>query len=160
MLIPWLNPAKPKIIYAQPETSPLPFISQASLKPLAPFKMPAVSAQEPLETLLHPLMAPGTYSSNYAPGQCTWGVASRLPVPSDWGNANTWDDIARAEGYTVSAAPKVGAIAVSEGDSYWGHVAVVVSTAPLTVWEMNYNGPYTQDTRVATPGEFSSFIYF
>jgi surface antigen len=65
------------------------------------------------------------YGGNgYAPGWCTWYVASRIAVPNNWGNANTWDDYARLSGWTVSSRPVVGAIA--QTDSGWGgHVGIV-----------------------------------
>ena len=66
------------------------------------------------------------YGGNgYSYGYCTWYAASRVPVPSNWGNANTWDDYARSSGWTVSSVPKVGAVAQTDGMSWWGHVAVV-----------------------------------
>ncbi|PID31899.1 hypothetical protein CR970_03415 [Candidatus Saccharibacteria bacterium] len=67
------------------------------------------------------------YGGNrYAYGWCTWYAASRVPVPSNWGNANTWDDGARAAGWTVSSVPVVGAVAQADyGSSYLGHVGIV-----------------------------------
>ena len=54
----------------------------------------------------------------------------------------------------------IGAIAVSHTDSYLGHVAIVTSLTPLSVWEMNFNGPYATDERPANVGEFQDYIYF
>ncbi len=65
------------------------------------------------------------YGSNaYAYGYCTWYVANRIAVPSNWGNANTWDNGAAISGWTVSSVPRPGAIAQSDRGSE-GHVAVV-----------------------------------
>ena len=65
------------------------------------------------------------YGSNgYIPGYCTWYVASRIAVPSNWGNANTWDNLAPMSGWTVSSSPRPGAIAQTDRGSE-GHVAVV-----------------------------------
>jgi surface antigen len=65
------------------------------------------------------------YGSNgYDYGYCTWYVASRIAVPSNWGNANTWDNYAPQSGWTVSSTPRVGAIAQSD-KGYEGHVAIV-----------------------------------
>ncbi|HEX5394800.1 MAG TPA: LysM peptidoglycan-binding domain-containing protein [Candidatus Saccharimonadales bacterium] len=66
-----------------------------------------------------------SYGGNgYDYGYCTWYVANKVPVPTNWGNANTWDDYARLSGWTVSSVPKAGAIAQS--DRGWaGHVAYV-----------------------------------
>lgn len=60
----------------------------------------------------------------YDYGWCTWYAASRVAVPSNWGNANTWDDGARASGWKVSTVPVVGAVA--QNNFGWaGHVGVV-----------------------------------
>jgi len=66
-----------------------------------------------------------TYGGNgYDYGYCTWYAANRVAVPTNWGNANTWDNYARLSGWTVSPDPVVGAIA--QTDRGWeGHVAVV-----------------------------------
>jgi len=66
-----------------------------------------------------------TYGGNgYDFGYCTWYVANRIAVPTNWGNANTWDNYARLSGWTVSSVPIPGAIA--QTDRGWeGHVAVV-----------------------------------
>lgn len=72
-----------------------------------------------------------SYGGNgYAYGWCTWYVASRVAMPSNWGNANTWDDYARLSGWTVSSRPIVGAIAQTDGMSYLGHVAYVEAVSP------------------------------
>lgn len=66
-----------------------------------------------------------SYGGNgYDYGYCTYYVASKIAVPNNWGNANTWDNYAAASGWTVSTAPRVGAIAQSDG-GYLGHVAIV-----------------------------------
>lgn len=65
------------------------------------------------------------YGSNgYDYGWCTWYVASRIAVPNNWGNANTWDNFAPSSGWTVSKMPRVGAIAQSNR-GWAGHVGVV-----------------------------------
>lgn len=65
------------------------------------------------------------YGGNgYDYGYCTWYVANRIAVPTNWGNANTWALYAKLSGWTVSSAPIAGAIAqTSRG--WEGHVAVV-----------------------------------
>ena len=66
------------------------------------------------------------YGGNgYYYGYCTWYAANRVPVPSNWGNANTWDNRARSSGWTVSKTPVPGAVAQTDSMSWWGHVAVV-----------------------------------
>lgn len=107
--------------------------------------MPDLQPVEPLELVyLNKLRPSGTFASSdtYAPGNCTWYVASRLPVPQTWGNANTWAYYASKGGYTVSAVPKVGSIAQNSWMSNLGHVAIVeaVSATSVTVSEMNVQG--------------------
>jgi surface antigen len=66
-----------------------------------------------------------TYGGNgYDYGYCTWYVASRIAVPANWGNANTWDNYAALSGWTVSANPVAGAIAQTDR-GFEGHVAIV-----------------------------------
>lgn len=62
--------------------------------------------------------------NGYDYGYCTWYVANRLPVPANWGNANTWAYYAPSSGWNVSKAPKPGAIGQNLS-GYYGHVAVV-----------------------------------
>ncbi|MDL2341764.1 MAG: LysM peptidoglycan-binding domain-containing protein [Patescibacteria group bacterium] len=65
------------------------------------------------------------YGSNgYDYGYCTWYVANRISVPSNWGNANTWDNLAPLSGWTVSSVPRAGAIGQSNRGAE-GHVAVI-----------------------------------
>jgi LysM repeat protein len=65
------------------------------------------------------------YGGNgYIRGYCTWYVANRIAVPSNWGNANTWDNLAPMSGWTVSTVPRPGAIGQTDRGSE-GHVAVV-----------------------------------
>jgi len=63
--------------------------------------------------------------NGYDYGWCTYYVATRVGVPANWGNANTWDSGARASGWTVSSVPRAGAVAQSDRQSYLGHVAYV-----------------------------------
>ncbi len=60
-----------------------------------------------------------------------------------WGNANNWDDNARALGYTVNNTPARGAIAQSDTQSSAGHVAWVaaVGKGTVTVEDYNYSSP-------------------
>ena len=70
-----------------------------------------------------------TYGFNgYDYGYCTWYVANRIAVPSNWGNANTWDNYAALSGWTVSVSPRAGAIAQTDR-GFEGHVAVVESVS-------------------------------
>jgi surface antigen/LysM repeat protein len=63
--------------------------------------------------------------NGYDFGYCTYYVASRIAVPSNWGNANTWDNYARVTpGWTVVLTPSAGAIAQTDRGGL-GHVAVI-----------------------------------
>lgn len=113
------------------------------------------------------LFSNAVYGGNsYAPGNCTWYVASRIQVPSNWGNAYSWDDNARASGWIVSKTPVPGAIAQSDNMSYFGHVAVVESvSADGTMMEYSdMNGLPGYFGRVRFPGlvpitKFQWYIY-
>ncbi|MDB5175533.1 MAG: hypothetical protein JWM81_391 [Candidatus Saccharibacteria bacterium] len=62
--------------------------------------------------------------NGYDFGYCTWYVANRISVPSNWGNANTWDNLAPLDGWTVSTTPRAGAIGQTDRGSE-GHVAYI-----------------------------------
>ncbi len=105
------------------------------------------------------------YGGNgYIRGYCTWYVANRIAVPSNWGNANTWDNLAPRSGWTVSTVPRVGAIAQTDRGSE-GHVAVVEAVSEdgsqIKYSDMNglagYNRVGTSDW--TTAGRFEHYIY-
>lgn len=133
------------------------------LRTLPKLKDVSYVVQAPVEPIwVSKLRPPNTYANGYAAGNCTAYVASRLPIPNDWGNANNWAYAASIAGYTVSNVPKAGSIAQTSGDSYLGHVAVVESVNPdgsFVISEMNYAGLYSVDTRVTSSLEFPTFIY-
>ena len=87
---------------------------------------------------------PPMFDNTYAWGNCTWwSYAMRKwagsPIPTTWGNANTWDDNARAQGYVVNNTPAVGAVFQTDSGEY-GHVAYVINvgiTGDWTISEMN-----------------------
>ncbi len=70
------------------------------------------------------------YGSNgYDFGWCTWYVASRINVPSNWGNAVDWAFFARqTPGWSVDGVPVPGMIAQRSGG--WGHVGIVEAVSP------------------------------
>lgn len=86
--------------------------------------------------------------NGYDPGWCTYYAAGRRaqlgrPIPSNFGDAWTWDDRAAAAGYTVNRSPAAGAVAVTSSGRRPGHVAIVeVVNADGSVWisEMNSRG--------------------
>ncbi len=76
-----------------------------------------------------------SYGGNgYDFGWCTYYVASRVSVPNNWGNANTWDDYARLSGWTVTSSPpnpwRPGVILQSDAMSFLGHVAYLEAVSP------------------------------
>lgn len=108
-----------------------------------------------------PALTHYAYSGNgYAFGYCTWYVATRRNIPSNWGNANQWYYNAQASGFSVGSVPVPGAIAWS-GAGYYGHVAYVesVSGSMVTVSEMNYNGNWDRVTTRTVPASSFRYIY-
>jgi surface antigen len=114
---------------------------------------------------------------NFYKGQCTSFAAFRARSVKHvgftnsykgqhWGNANHWDDAARAAGIPVYKSPKVGDIAVRSSGTY-GHVAYVAkvnSDGSFMVEEYNHVRSDTYSYRKATKGtgseQFSDFIRF
>jgi surface antigen len=114
---------------------------------------------------------------NFYKGQCTsfaaWRVNHNLGITfsnsyqgQHWGNANHWDNAARAAGIPVTGTPRVGDIAVRNSGT-WGHVAYVAkvnSDGSFMVEEYNHVRSDTYSYRKATRGEgsdqFSQFIHF
>ena len=114
---------------------------------------------------------------NFYKGQCTsfaaWRVRHNLGVAfsnsykgQHWGNAEHWDNAARAAGIPVYKSPKVGDIAVRSSGT-WGHVAYVAkvnSDGSFMVEEYNHVRSDTYSYRRATKGtgseQFSDFIRF
>lgn len=142
-----------------PDTGPAPI---PAIVKAVELPQTALVPQATVERILSPVASPvaSDLSNSYTPGNCTYYVASKLPVPSTWGNANMWGYAAQAMGIEVSDIPKVGSIAWSITDSYLGHVALVIAVngSQVTVSEMNFNGLGVVDTRIASPGEFR-YIY-
>lgn len=132
-------------------------------KLLAKLPPPAYEPIAELEPIYVNKLRPlGTYANDYAPGNCTWYVASRLPVPNSMGNANNWAYSASIAGLSVSNVPRVGSVAQTAGDSWLGHVAIVESIntdGSFIISEMNYQGYDLVDSRTTTTAEFPNFIY-
>lgn len=122
--------------------------------------VPKLVEQTGLETAVSNTQAYGTYPNNYAPMNCTFYVASRVPVPNSMGNANNWAYYATMVGVTVTGVPKVGAVAQTSA-GWAGHVSLVesVGDGTVTVSEMNYNGLGVVDTRT-TPISDWTYLYF
>lgn len=102
------------------------------------------------------------FSANgYDYGFCTWYAANRRaqlgrPIPSNFGDAWTWDDRAIASGiFTVNREPGVGAIAVTSSNRRPGHVAIVEAiNADGSIWisEMNSRGQVSMTNSTPTGG--------
>ncbi len=112
---------------------------------------------------------PEIEGDTYAWGNCTyWAFALRLkygnPIPTTWGNANTWDDRAIADGYVVDHTPAVGAVYQTDAGDL-GHVAFVSivdpKTGDWTISEMNAKGLDVVSTRTFNAGAaiFNNFIH-
>jgi LysM repeat protein len=107
----------------------------------------------------------GPYVNNKFPvGWCTYYVATKRNVTWN-GDAGYWYANAAAQGYSVGATPKVGAIMVT-WESWAGHVAYVESVnadGSWTVSEMNWLAFDVIDIRTIKPGQLGSklegFIY-
>lgn len=98
--------------------------------------------------------------NSYSRGYCTYYVASRRAVPSNWGNASSWYYNAQISGFKVGSTPVPGAIAWG-GGGYYGHVAYVesVSGGSVTVSEMNFNGNWNRVTSRTVPASSFRYIY-
>jgi len=112
---------------------------------------------------------PKVEGDTYEWGNCTyWAYAVRLkyghPIPTTWGDANTWDDRAEADGYLVDHTPAVGAVYQTDTGAL-GHVAYVSAVDPITgdwaISEMNVRGLDVVDTRTFKAGSaiFYNFIH-
>ncbi len=107
-------------------------------------------------------LAPSFRGNGYSYGYCTYYVAGRRGVPSNWGNASQWYYNAIASGYAVGSAPRAGAIAQTSGGwGGYGHVAYVenVSGGMVTVSEMNYNGGWNRVSSRTVPASTFRYIY-
>lgn len=108
-------------------------------------------------------MAPyGTYFNTYIKGQCTWYVASRRPVPNNWGNAVSWHYHALGSGWRVGTTPAVAAIAWTAAGAA-GHVALVENVSANHAWvyisEMNFNGGAGRINHRWVPAGSFKYIY-
>lgn len=110
-----------------------------------------------------PTFGPRIYANVYAKGNCTKYVASKVAVPTNWGNAGTWLPRAKAQGYSVGDTPRVGAIAwfAASKSMRLGHVAYVEEVYPngtFLISEMNWVGYNKVSKRVMKAGSLQ-FIY-
>lgn len=85
-----------------------------------------------------------------------------MPYWGGRGNANQWDDNARAAGIPVDGSPRVGDVAVWNV-GYYGHVMYVESVNPngtinVSQYNYSYNGTYSEGYNLSTAGLV--FIHF
>ena len=104
----------------------------------------------------------GSKANGYPYGYCTYYVATRRAVPTNWGNAGQWINSAKRAGYDTGSAPVAGAIVVTR-ESWWGHVAYVesVSGDSFIIAEMNYHGwgVTSRRTMSAHDSVIKGFVY-
>jgi surface antigen len=112
---------------------------------------------------------PLVQGDTYAWGNCTYWVfymrqQAKDPIPTSWGNANTWAIDALLQGYIIDHTPTPNAIMqTTAGDL--GHVAYVTAVDPTTgAWtisEMNVKGLDVVDTATypASAAQKYSFIH-
>ena len=83
-----------------------------------------------------------SFANDMSYGQCTyWAKSKRPDLPTGLGNANTWYSRARAMGFAVGAAPRIGAVATTTR-GVRGHVSIVeqIKGNMIYVSEMNVHG--------------------
>lgn len=145
LLLALLPPPKPAHAYQDPI---IPISSQTALK----------QAVEPTKLVEQaPVSVIFAWPNTYAGGNCTFFVASKVPVPDSLGNANTWAIRAAEQGYTVSTVPKIGAVAQTSAGAL-GHVAIVrdIQGSQVLIEEMNSLGLGVIDSRWVP---ISSYVY-
>lgn len=77
--------------------------------------------------------------NSYYWGQCTWYVASKRPIPGNWGNAYSWYYNAQRAGFGTGSAPRVGAVGW-ERSNHVVYVESVNGDGTVTISEMNWGG--------------------
>lgn len=106
--------------------------------------------------------------NGYSFGYCTYWAAGRRaeigqPIPSNWGNANTWDEYARASGYLVDNSPAVGAIMQydggAEGIYHVAFVERVDADGTTVISEMNVVGWNRLSERTLSPTQAAAYDY-
>ena len=117
------TPAKLAVKYRADESQIITY-NDAELSGLIPGEQIIIPNGQKSAPLTYGVFVASYGGNGYDYGYCTYYVASKIAVPNNWGNANTWDNYAAASGWTVSTSPRVGAIAQDDG-GWLGHVAVV-----------------------------------
>ena len=98
-----------------------------------------------------------TAGNTYTPGYCTWYVKNKRPdIPNMWGNASEWLRNAQRQNWPTGSSPAQGAVGWNSG-----HVVYVESVngdGTVTISEMNWNGPWSTNTRTVSSSAFM-YIY-
>lgn len=132
-----------------------PHVLGQEIAPQTTVKAVALSHVEPLQKTYADLVG-----NSYDRGSCTDWAASHADVINFLGNANMWDDGARAYGVPVSNIPKVGAVAQTDAGSA-GHVAIVeaISGDSVLISEYNHIGLGIEDERWVSASSYR-YLYF
>lgn len=139
-----------------------PIIARVStVEPLLSLPTPELKEIAEVELITPPKPVVANLGVNdYVWGNCTFGVASWVKVPSTMGNANQWAYSASSLGYTISSEPIVGSVGVDES-GYYGHVFLVTAVEgdTISIKEMNFQGLGITSYRTL-PKHGYKFIYF
>lgn len=103
----------------------------------------------------------GSFANSYGFGYCTYYVASRRAIPSNWGNASSWYYNAIASGYSVGTTPRAGAVAWEFGN-HVAYVERVNGDGTVTVSEMNFfgnGGGWNRVSQRTTSASHFKYIY-
>lgn len=93
------------------------------------------AAEEAERARMAAVIAAHPLGNNYTPGNCTWYVANKRPVPLNLGNANTWFARATAWGFPTGYEPKAGA--VGQKGMHVVYVESVNADGSMNISEMN-----------------------
>ena len=89
-----------------------------------------------------------------------WNSGRHMPYWGGQGNANQWDDNARAEGIPVDESPRVGDVAISNSGPF-GHAMYVEAVGNGSIYVSQYNaqlnGQYSEGWRYTTGLVFIHF---
>lgn len=113
------------------------------------------------------IVTPGGFTPRYGGngydyGWCTWYAAARSGAPGNWGNANTWAYYAARSGWTVSSAPRAGAI--FQTPSGWaGHVGMVdevYDNGTMKISDMNGIAGFGRvGSKIVPIGTYPNYIF-
>ena len=110
---------------------------------------------------------PISITNTYDFGFCTYWAALRReqtgkPIPSNWGNANTWGIRAGLVGYSINHLPAAGTIMQTTAGAL-GHVAFVESVNSVdgswTISEMNFKGWDEVDSRTLKASDAKNYNF-